>query len=157
MLAKRSTHLANGIDELAGRRSEAAARRPDPTPEAERGGTDPDRARDAGIDAAVLDRLLGGMEPDDRASIRKLCARDLETTRRNARQALREGDGRALARHLHVMSSLAQTIGAGALADATGWVQERMRSGAAEGPDDAARRMDELARRAAGFLSEGRG
>ena len=97
------------------------------------------------------------MEPDDRAAIRKLCARDLETTLRDAREALREGDDKALARHLHVMSSLAQTIGAEALTDATSRVQEGMRSGATQRCDDAARRMDELARRAAAFLAEGRG
>jgi HPt (histidine-containing phosphotransfer) domain-containing protein len=111
-------------------------------------------ARKAGIDAAVLDRLLSAMDPDDRQEIRSLCASDLERTRRCASQALRDWDPEALARHLHVMSSLAQTVGAEALADVAGRMQVRLRSGGTSGYEESARRMDELALRAVRFLAE---
>ena len=140
-------------------RSEAEARRPEgetrTLAEAEDGATDADRATEAGIDAAVLDRLLGAMDPGDRDAIRELCARDLEMTRRNAWLALRRWDRKALGRHLHVLSSLAQTVGADALADEAGRMQARLRSGTAAGHDANARRMDALARRAARFLADG--
>ena len=112
-------------------------------------------AREAGIDTAVLERLLSSMEPGDRGAIRELCASDLERTRREAAQALERWDREALARHLHVMSSLAQTVGADALADAAGRMQVRLRSGSASGYTENAQRMDDLARRAARFLAEG--
>lgn len=95
------------------------------------------------------------MDAEGRVTICAMCARDIETTRREAQAALSDGDPKALARHLHVMSSLAQTIGAGALAEVTARVQARMRSGATGACDDSAGRMDELARRASRFLAEG--
>lgn len=152
-LRTRSWHLANGTDDLARRPSEAAAS--DREVAAEHDCHETERAQAAGIDDAVLTRLLGAMEPDDRVSIRQMCARDLEATRRDARAALEAWDSPALARHLHVMTSLAQTVGAGALAEAAGSMQARMRTGATEGYDETAARMDELARRAARYLASG--
>lgn len=111
-------------------------------------------AREAGIDAAILNRLLSPMEPEDRSAIRSLCAQDLERTRSGARQAVREWDPETLARHLHVMSSLAQTIGADELADEARRLQVRLRSGATSGYEAGERRMSELARRAASYLAE---
>lgn len=137
--------------------SEAEARAPEAarsSADATRGGTRGTRAEAAGIDAAVLGRLLSAMDPGDRAAIRELCARDLETTRRNAWAALRRWDRKALARHLHVMASLAQTVGADALADEARRLQVRLRSGSPAGFDAGARRMDALARRAARFVAE---
>ena len=99
----------------------------------------------------------GRWTPVDRGAIRGLCARDLETTRRNAWLALRRWDRKALARHLHVMSSLAQTVGADALADEARRLQVRLRSGTTAGYDAGARRMDALARRAAAYLAEADG
>lgn len=113
-----------------------------------------DDAREAGVNAAVLERLLSSMEPDERSEIRELCASDLERTRQGASEALQNWDTVALARHLHVMTSLAQTVGAEALADEAGRMQVLLHSGAASGYDEPARRMDDLARRATRYLTE---
>lgn len=126
-------------------------------PDGEYGASERDRAKEAGIDATVLNRLLDPMDPAERATIRVMCARDLDATRRATNEAVRHGDVEALARHLHVMSSLAQTIGANALAHATGSLQDRVRAGATGGYGDIVRRMDHLAGRAADFLAEGEG
>ncbi len=154
-LRSRAERLENGTDALDTHRSE------DRTPAADDAETEgdigapADGARAAGLDAAVLERFLAAMEPDERREIRELCARDLERTREGAVQALREWDTEALARHLHVMTSLAQMVGAEALAGEARRLQSLLRSGATTGYDAAAARMDDLARRAGRFLAEG--
>ena len=138
------------------RREDRPAAADDPEADSDTGsglGT-PDRAREAGIDATVLERLLSPMDAEDRNEIRELCSRDLDRTRRGVLEALDDWDPEALARHLHVMTSLAQTVGADALADEAGAMQVRLRSGASSGYDRSTRRMDDLARRAARFLAE---
>ncbi len=108
----------------------------------------------AEIDCTILERLLAAMDPDDRDTIRGLCACDLEKTRHGAWLALRRWDRKALTRHLHVMSSLAQTIGADMLANEAARMQARLRTGGSSGFDPGARRMDDLARRAIRFLEQ---
>lgn len=123
-------------------------------PEAQHGSIFADGARDAGIDAGVLDRLLSPMDAESRETILELCVRDLDTTRRNAIEAVGNWDAKALARHLHVMGSLAQTIGAGELANEALGMQARLRSGEETGYDQSAHRLNDLAGRAVRFLAE---
>lgn len=149
--------LENGTDALDTQWSDdrtPAADDPETDSDTERGQMTQNGARGAGIDPAVLERLLSPMEPDERSEIRQLCADDLERARNGAAQALERWDTDALARHLHVMTSLAQTVGAEALAEEAGRMQTQLQSGESSGYDTTARRMDKLARRAAQFLAE---
>ncbi len=143
VLARRSSVARVSVDTETRHNSDAAQNSPSP-----------ERALRGGIDVAILERLLSAMDPDDRDTIRDLCAIDLEKTRCSAWLALRRWDRKALGRHLHVMSSLAQTVGADRLADEAARLQARLRSGGCTGFDAGARRMDELARRAVRFLEE---
>lgn len=113
-----------------------------------------DTARRAGINLTVLNRMLSSIEPEERNAILTLCAQDLDRTRQAVAATLREWDPDGLARHLHVMSSLAATVGADALADETRRMQARLLSGATSGHEVIAERMDDLARKAARFLAE---
>jgi HPt (histidine-containing phosphotransfer) domain-containing protein len=94
------------------------------------------------------------MDPEDRDEIRSLCASDMERTRTGVSEALGAWNPEALARQLHVMSSLAATVGADALAEVAGRMQLRLKSGNTTGYDESARMLDKLARSAVKFLAE---